>query len=157
MFSKNTKEVCVLLKISLFPHRLQDKMKMPSTARCFPGSQPPSPGLSILNLAPFPSDTLCPASPRPQELLPVLGASLPHHLPCVQLLSPTTTSPRAASSQSLSAHPRPPAVCSDSYESTLNWPSVLIVFLPHCSLSSWRPGVSISPVFPVCSLRKKKN
>lgn len=82
MFSKNTKEVCVLLKISLFPHCLQDKMKMPSTAGCFPGSQPPSPGLSILNLAPFPSDTLCPASPRPQELLPVLGASLPHHLPC---------------------------------------------------------------------------
>lgn len=78
MFSKNTEgEVCVLLKMHLFPHCLQAKMKMPSPARCFPGSQPPSPGLSILNLALIPqSHTLCPV--HPYRLLP--GLDVPPHL-----------------------------------------------------------------------------
>ena len=138
MFSKTTK-VCVLLKVNSFPCCLQDEMKMPS-ASCLPSSQPPPLGLSILNLAMFPIGT-------PQGVLPVLGVPRPRPTLLSSSLSPIPTGPRAASG--LSAHPQPPAVCSDSCESTLNGPSVLILFLPHSSVSSWRPGVFVSSVFPV--------
>ena len=52
---------------------------------------------------------------RPSEPLPVLGVPPPSLF--ISSLSPIPTGPRAASG--LSAHPRPPAVCSDSCESTL--------------------------------------
>lgn len=124
MFSKTTK-VCVLLKVSSFPCCLPGEMKMPSPESCLPSSQPPPSGLSILNLATFPSGT-------PQGAASCAGGP-PHASLLTSSLSPIPTGPRAASG--LSAHPQLPAVCSDSCENTLKGPSVLILFLPHSLLA----------------------
>lgn len=125
MFSKTTK-VCVLLKVNSFLCCLRDEMKMPSPESCLLSSQPPPSGLSILNLATFPSGT-------PERAASCAGGPPPQASLLTSSLSPIPTGPRAASG--LSAHPQLPAVCSDSCENTLNGPSVLILFLPHSLLA----------------------